>query len=86
MFIRKGVKPPAFAEVNEARITDTYESGVIASTPFERKPKYQNYYQNHCSYCFMVANLWTNTVTGNVYLCTVRVSNIHLLKKQLMHN
>jgi hypothetical protein len=44
MFIRKRIKPPAFAEVNEARITDTYESGVIASTPFGKKPKYRNYF------------------------------------------
>jgi hypothetical protein len=34
MFIGKRIKPPAFEDVNEARIMDTHESGVIACTPF----------------------------------------------------
>jgi hypothetical protein len=65
MFVRKRIKPPAFAEVNEARITDTYEPGVIAFTPFWKEAKISElFHPNHCSYCFMVANLWSNTVIG----------------------
>jgi len=44
MFIRKRIKPSAFAEDNEARITDTYESSVIVFTPFWKETKISNYF------------------------------------------
>jgi hypothetical protein len=60
---KKRIKPPAFAEVNEARITDTYEIGVIAFRLFWKEAKISElFHPNHCSYYFMVVNLWSDTV------------------------
>jgi len=65
MFIRKRIKPPTFAEVNVARIKDTYEPGVTAFTAFWKEAKISElFHPNHCSYCFMVVKLWSSSAIG----------------------